>query len=118
MGISLEHRIINSVNIIISGDKLDENDKKNINEKLDALKKAKDSGDSELIKSSMESLNTVWSGLAQKIYEPGEQNPNPGPSDNKDSSKKSRKKEEGKSKIFWAFESVIYNSPFSKLPSK
>ena len=29
-----------------------------------------------------------------------------------------RKKEEGKSKIFWAFESVIYNSPFSKLPSK
>ena len=81
-------------NINDNGDKLDKNDKKNLNEKLDALKKAKDSGDSELIKSSMESLNTVWSGLAQKIYEPGEQNPNPGPSDNKDSSKKSRKKEE------------------------
>ena len=81
-------------NINDNGDKLDKNDKKNLNEKLDALKKAKDSGDSELIKSSMESLNTVWSGLAQKIYEPGEQNPNPGPSDDKDSSKKSRKKEE------------------------
>ena len=42
----------------------------------------------------MESLNTVWSGLAQKIYEPGEQKPNPGPSGNKDSSKNSRKKDE------------------------
>ena len=82
-------------NINENGDKLDKNDKKNLNEKLDALKKAKDSGDLELIKSSMESLNTVWSGLAQKMYEPGEQNPNPGPSDKKDSSKKSRKKEEG-----------------------
>ena len=82
-------------NINENGDKLDENDKKNLNEKLDALKKAKDSGDSELIKSSMESLNTVWSGLAQKMYEPGEQNPNSGPTENKDSSKKSRKKEEG-----------------------
>ena len=82
-------------NINENGDKLDKNDKKNINEKLDALKKAKDSGDSELIKSSMESLNTVWSGLAQKMYETGDQNSNPGPSDNKDSSKKSRKKEEG-----------------------
>ena len=82
-------------NINENGDKLDKNDKKNLNEKLDALKKAKDSGDSELIKSSMESLNTVWSGLAQKMYEPGEQNPNSGPTENKDSSKKSRKKEEG-----------------------
>ena len=82
-------------NINENGDRLDENDKKNLNEKLDALKKAKDSGDSELIKSSMESLNTVWSGLAQKMYEPGEQNPNPGPDNNKDSSTKSRKKEEG-----------------------
>ena len=82
-------------NINENGDKFDENDKKNLNEKLDALKKAKDSGDLELIKSSMESLNTVWSSLAQKMYEPGEQNPNPGPSDNKDTSKKSRKKEEG-----------------------
>ena len=29
-----------------------------------------------------------------------------------------RKKEVGKSKIFWVVVSVIYNSPFSKLPSK
>jgi molecular chaperone DnaK len=82
-------------NINENDDKLDENDKKSLNEKLDALKKAKDSGDSELIKSSMESLNTVWSGLAQKMYEPGDQNSNPGPSGNKNSSKDSRKKEEG-----------------------
>ena len=80
-------------NINENSDKLDKNDKKNLNEKLDALKKAKDSGDSELIKSSMESLNTVWSGLAQKMYETSEQNPNPDPSDNKDTSKKSKKKE-------------------------
>ena len=80
-------------NINENGDKLDENDKKNLNEKLDALKKAKDSGDSELIKSSMESLNTVWSSLTSKMYEAGEQNPNSNTSDNKDSSKKSSKKE-------------------------
>ena len=68
-------------------------DKKNLNEKLDALKKAKDSGDSELIKSSMDSLNTVWSSLASKMYEAGEQDSNPSSSNDKDSSKKSSKKE-------------------------
>ena len=57
------------------------------------MKKAKDSGDTELIKSSMESLNTVWTSLASKMYDSGEQNPNSSTSDKKDSSKKSSKKE-------------------------
>ena len=81
-------------NISDNGDKLDENDKKNLNEKLDALKKSKDSGDAELIKSSMDSLNAVWSSLASKLYQEGEQDStNSNSSKPKDSSKKSSKKE-------------------------
>ena len=41
----------------------------------------------------MESLNTVWSSLASKMYDAGEQNPNPNTSDNKGPSKKGSKKE-------------------------
>ena len=84
-------------NLKDNDDKLDENDKVDLNEKLDALKKAKDSGDVGIIKSSMDSLNTVWSGLASKMYDTAGQDPSqPGPntSSNEDSAKKDKKKED------------------------
>ena len=84
-------------NLKDNDDKLDENDKVDLNEKLDALKKAKDSGDIGIIKSSMDSLNTVWSGLASKLYDTAGQDPSqPGPntSSNEDSAKKDKKKED------------------------
>jgi molecular chaperone DnaK len=83
-------------NLKDNDDKLDENDKADLNEKLDALKKAKDSGDVGIIKSSMDSLNTVWSGLASKMYDTAGQDSNqasPNTSSNEDSSKKDKKKE-------------------------
>ena len=83
-------------NLKDNDDKLDEKDKVDLNEKLDALKKAKDSGDVGIIKSSMDSLNTVWSGLASKMYDTADQDPNqPGPntSSNENSTKKDKKKE-------------------------
>ncbi|MAQ87955.1 MAG: molecular chaperone DnaK [Candidatus Marinimicrobia bacterium] len=83
-------------NLKDNDDKLDEKDKVDLNEKIDALKKAKDSGDVGIIKSSMDSLNTVWSGLASKMYDTAGQDPNqPGPntSSNENSTKKDKKKE-------------------------
>ncbi len=47
--------------------KLDDSDKKNLKEKLSSLKKAKESGNVDDIKSSMDELNKTWSSLASKI---------------------------------------------------
>jgi molecular chaperone DnaK len=51
------------------GDKLDEKEKDGLVEKVEALKKAKDSGNIENIKTSIESLNTAWSTVASKMYD-------------------------------------------------
>jgi len=83
-------------NITEHNDKLDENDKTNLNEKLDALKKAKDSGNVEDIKSTMDALNTAWSGLASKMHDSSNQGANPSASDtssDEESPNKEKKKE-------------------------
>ena len=56
-------------NINEHGDKLDDKEKDLLREKVDALKKAKDSTNIENMKSAMEQLNTTWSSLASKMYE-------------------------------------------------
>ena len=56
-------------------EKLEDSDKALINEKIDKLRKVKDSGEIIDIKSSLEDLNTAWAALAPKLY-----------TDNKDSS--------------------------------
>ncbi len=55
-------------NIKENGDKLSPEEKGNLEQKVADLKKAKETGNSEDIKSSLESLNTLWSSLASKMY--------------------------------------------------
>ena len=84
-------------NVTEHNDKLDENDKTDLNEKLDALKKAKDSGNVEDIKSTMDALNTAWSGLASKMHDSSNQGADPSASDTSsdEESPNEEKKKEG-----------------------
>ena len=50
-------------------DKLEESEKGDLNEKVEALKKAKENGTIDDIKSSMDALNASWSALASKLYD-------------------------------------------------
>ena len=56
-------------NIKEYGDKLDDKEKTSLTEKVEALKKAKDSGNIDDMKTAMESLNSSWSQVASKMYE-------------------------------------------------
>ena len=51
------------------GDKLSEDEKVSLTEKVENLKKAKDSGNAGDIKTAMESLNGAWSQMASKMYD-------------------------------------------------
>jgi len=59
-------------NISENGDKLDDSEKSTLTEKVKALKKAKESGNLDDIKSTMTELNTLWSTLASKMTEPSD----------------------------------------------
>jgi len=52
-----------------SGDKMKEGDKKELEEKLDALKKLKDTDDTEAIKKSMEEMNQVAQRIGSAMYQ-------------------------------------------------
>jgi len=83
-------------NVTEHNDKLDENEKTDLKEKLDALKKSKDSGSVQDIKSTMDTLNTAWSGLASKMYDSSNQGADPSASDtssDEESPNKEKKKE-------------------------
>ena len=56
------------------GDKLDPKEKNELEQKVAELKKAKDSGNSDDIKSSLEALNTLWSSLASKMVDSNQNN--------------------------------------------
>ena len=75
-------------NINEHGDKLEEKEKSELAEKVSNLKKAKDTGNIDDIKSSLDALNSIWSKYASKMYS-GEQEPNNEP-------KKPPKDEKGK----------------------
>ena len=74
------------------GDKLEPKEKNELEQKVADLKKAKDSGNSDDIKSSLEALNTLWSTLASKMVE-SNQGGNSGP---KTASKKEKNKKDTK----------------------
>ena len=56
-------------NIKENDDKLADEDKSLLNEKLDSLKKAKDSGNVSDMKKALEELNNAWSQIAPKLYQ-------------------------------------------------
>ena len=56
-------------NIKEYGDKLDDKEKTSLTEKVEALKKAKDSGNIDDMKTATELLDSSWSQVASKMYE-------------------------------------------------
>ena len=76
-------------------DKLDAAEKDNLTEKVEALKKAKDSGNIDDIKASMDDLNASWSSVASKMYDSAKQEGEaPGPDTESDPAEKKKKEGE------------------------
>jgi len=75
-------------------DKLDAAEKDNLTEKVEALKKAKDSGNIEDIKASMDDLNASWSSVASKMYDSAKQE-GEAPGSDTESDPAEKKKKEG-----------------------
>ena len=75
-------------------DKLTDEDKSMINEKLDHLKKSKESGNVGDMKKALEELNSSWSPIATKLHQPEEQ-----PSSDEGAKSKSGKKNKDKDEI-------------------
>jgi len=80
-------------NIKENDDKLADEDKSLLNEKLDSLKKAKDSGNVSDMKKALEELNNAWSQIAPKLYQSAEQS-SPGAPDTPEPPKKGKNKDE------------------------
>ena len=80
-------------NIKENDDKLADEDKSLLNDKLDSLKKAKDSGNVSDMKKALEELNNAWSQVAPKLYQSAEQSP-PGAPDAPEPPKKEKNKDE------------------------
>ena len=80
-------------NINEHADKLEESEKGDLNEKVEALKKAKENGTIDDIKSSMDALNASWSALASKLYDSTNQKDNTSDDEPSQDPKKKDKKE-------------------------
>ncbi len=90
-----EHMIYETEkNIKENGDKLNEDDKTQLNEKLDAMKKAKEAGNTSDMKRTLEELNNTWSQVAGKMYDGASQ-----PTQEESNSPKKEKKEKNKDEI-------------------
>tara|TARA_B100001113_G_C21115662_1_gene625222 strand:+ start:450 stop:2354 length:1905 start_codon:yes stop_codon:yes gene_type:complete len=76
-------------NIKENGEKFDDAEKANLNDKLSILKKSKESGNLEDIKNSIEGLNSTWSAMAAKMHE--STNQQPGSDSNKKTTKETPK---------------------------
>ena len=81
-------------NIKEHGDKLDDTEKESLNEKVEVLKKAKDSGNVESMKSAMEQLNAAWSTVASKMYDAAKTEETDAGTSEPDSGKKRQGKKE------------------------
>ena len=76
-------------------DKLDAAEKDNLTEKVEVLKKEKDSGNIDDIKASMDDLNASWSSVASKMYDTAKQDGDaPGPEPESDPAEKKKKEGE------------------------
>ena len=80
-------------NIKENDDKLSDEDKANLNEKLDGLKKAKETSNVDDMKKALEELNNSWSQIATKLYQSAEQS-QPNQDGNSETSKKTKDKDE------------------------
>ena len=92
----VEHLIYETEkNVNEHDDKLDAAEKDNLTEKVEALKKAKDSGNIDDIKASMDDLNASWSSVASKMYDSAKQEGEaPGPDTESDPAEKKKKEGE------------------------
>ena len=81
-------------NVKENDDKIDEPDKAELTEKVEALKKAKEGGNFEDIKSSMDALNASWSTIASKMYDTGKQEEGAPNTENEEKSDGKKKKED------------------------
>ncbi len=84
-------------NIKENDEKLNDEDKIQVNEKLEALKKAKDSSNTTDMKKALEELNNLWSQVATKMYEAssqGDQTKEPSSTSNDNKHKKDKNKDE------------------------
>ena len=75
------------------GEKLDDPEKESLTEKVEELKKAKESGSVDNIKSAMESLNAFWSTVASKMYDSAKQEDDASGGESTDGTDKKKKKE-------------------------
>jgi len=80
-------------NVKEHGEKLDDPEKENLTEKVEELKKAKESGSVDNIKSAMESLNAFWSTVASKMYDSAKQEEDASGGESKDGTDTKKKKE-------------------------
>ena len=80
-------------NIKENDDKLSDEDKAILNEKLDGLKKAKETSNVDDMKKALEELNNSWSQIATKLYQSAEQS-QPNQDGNSETSKKTKDKDE------------------------
>ena len=80
-------------NVKEHGEKLDDSEKESLTEKVEELKKAKESGSVDNIKSAMESLNAFWSTVASKMYDSAKQEEDASGSESTDGTDTKKKKE-------------------------
>ena len=80
-------------NVKEHGEKLDDSEKESLTEKVEELKKAKESGSVDNIKSAMESLNAFWSTVASKMYDSAKQEEDASGGESKDGTDTKKKKE-------------------------
>ena len=80
-------------NVKEHGEKLDDPEKESLTEKVEELKKARESGSVDNIKSAMESLNAFWSTVASKMYDSAKQEEDPSGGESTDGTDAKKKKE-------------------------
>ena len=80
-------------NVKEHGEKLDDPEKESLTEKVEELKKAKESGSVDKIKSAMESLNAFWSTVASKMYDSAKQEEDASGGESTDGTDAKKKKE-------------------------
>ena len=80
-------------NVKEHGEKLDDPEKESLTEKVEELKKARESGSVDNIKSAMESLNAFWSTVASKMYDSAKQEEDSSGGESTDGTDTKKKKE-------------------------
>ena len=80
-------------------DKLDESEKKSLQDSVDKLKAAKDGEDIESLKSSLDELNNAWNAVASKMYDSAKEDGSPQANEATSSKKKGKNKKKDDAEI-------------------